>query len=206
MADHVPLIVIGLIALVVSVPISFRWNLALKDKEPASQSFRWGYLWGLWGLCSACLIVPYYGWQVAVASSPFDRGIAAAFITVALVLAPFFYLVLRRDKVGWIMSTLLSLNIVFWVANFIYIRSRWKELSWPFNIDKLIDWSNPLHGVFISGSLFWAFVAVAYAWLFEPYGSYMSSSERQHLMKVILFPPIMIFVGWLIWTRVVRRT
>ena len=49
----------------------------------------------------------------------FDGTVAFMVALAATVMAQFFYLVLRRDKVGWIMSNLLFLNIVFWIVNFL---------------------------------------------------------------------------------------
>lgn len=85
--------------MIVSDPIASRLNLALKDKEPESQSFKWGYFWGVWGLCSACLIMIYYVWQAVVAGPGFDGTVAFVVTLAATVTAPFFYLLLRRDKV-----------------------------------------------------------------------------------------------------------
>lgn len=47
-----------------------------------------------------------------------------------LTLVPGFFTI-RRSRAAFIAATILSLNTVWWIANTIYLRNRWSEMSSP---------------------------------------------------------------------------
>jgi hypothetical protein len=52
-------------------------------------------------------------------------------------------------------------------------------------------------------ALLWVASVGAYVWLFEPYG-YMSSRDYSHMLKIMLFPPIVTIVGLLLYRKLVK--
>ena len=57
----------------------------------------------------------------------------------------------------------------------------------------------------IFGSAFWAFAVLAFVFLFEPYGGHMSGNDLFHVLKIILFPPLLAFVGRLLFVKVIKQ-
>jgi hypothetical protein len=55
----------------------------------------------------------------------------------------------------------------------------------------------------IVASILWVVCVAAYVYLFEPYGHYMSSEDDNHMLGVMLFPPVVALVGWALYTKLV---
>lgn len=49
----------------------------------------------------------------------------------------------------------------------------------------------------------WIFGVYVFVWLFEPYGHYMSSLDRTHEYKIMLFPPVMLLFFYVIYSKLI---
>ena len=54
------------------------------------------------------------------------------------------------------------------------------------------------------GPLFWAACVVAYVFVFQPFGGTVSQSEWWSVVKLVLFPTFVIWVGTSIWYYLVK--
>jgi|ERR1051325_2718390 hypothetical protein len=113
------LIVLALIAFVIGVPIAMALvlNRRFQRRNPGKRPYRWGYYFSIQSFIGGL------GLGVELKS-----GITAVVICGAIygILAWFFA---QRRHWAWITLTILSLNPVTWIINFIYLRKRWLEDS-----------------------------------------------------------------------------
>ncbi len=95
---------------------------------PECKSFFWGYFMGVFNVSSSILfIVVSLSVTVNSDNPPLALFLFIAFVgLLGLVLG---YLIIKRSKVALILFTVISLNPVFWIINFIYIKNRWDELK-----------------------------------------------------------------------------
>lgn len=56
--------------------------------------------------------------------------------------------------------------------------------------------------VLIVVPMFWAISVSFFVFVFEPYG-HMSSSDYTHLVKVISFPPVLFFLGYFVYLKLI---
>jgi hypothetical protein len=93
----------------------------------AQRPYAWGYFQGVSGL-----LMGFWAIVLAIIVAQSDSsapGAAATWFLAACVWAPAGYFVVKRRRWAWIVHTVASLNPVWWIANFIYARNRWTELS-----------------------------------------------------------------------------
>ncbi|HEY6006632.1 MAG TPA: NAD(P)-dependent alcohol dehydrogenase [Anaeromyxobacter sp.] len=113
------LVVLALVALAVLLPIvaALALNRRFQRRNRGKRPYRWGYYVAIQsfiaGLGLAALVEP-------------GAGVVIVCGVVYAVLAWFFAL---RHHWAWIALTILSLNPVAWIINFIYLRKRWAEDS-----------------------------------------------------------------------------
>jgi hypothetical protein len=56
----------------------------------------------------------------------------------------------------------------------------------------------------VASVLFWVFIVLTFVLIFEPYGTFMKSEDWRHAFKIIIFPPLVMFVGYFLLVKVVR--
>jgi len=59
--------------------------------------------------------------------------------------------------------------------------------------------------LFLAATIFWVVTVGIYVYMFEPYG-YITDVERIHLLKVIIFPVVIYFLGLFIYKKIMRDT
>lgn len=58
----------------------------------------------------------------------------------------------------------------------------------------------------VVGSVFWAFVVIAFVIIFEPYGSYVSDRKMWQIVKIVVFPPLVSVAGYFAYTKFIKGT
>jgi NADPH:quinone reductase-like Zn-dependent oxidoreductase len=113
------LVALALVAFVGLAPLAaaLALNRRFARSNPGKRPYRWGYFVSLQALIGGIAL------GILLESG---AGVAIACGVVYAVLAWAFA---RRRRWAWVALTILSLNPVAWVINFIYLRKRWAEDS-----------------------------------------------------------------------------
>jgi len=94
---------------------------------PGTQPFTWGIYVGLNTLFLGGFVLVAGVLSIARGDSdPALTVFATLLIGLPFVIAG--YYTVRRYRAACVASTIISLNIVWWIANSIYFRNRWHEL------------------------------------------------------------------------------
>ena len=48
-------------------------------------------------------------------------------------------------------------------------------------------------------------MVLAFVFMFEPYGSYVSDSEWWQVVKIIVFPPVVAVAGYFLYVKVIKQ-
>jgi hypothetical protein len=64
---------------------------------------------------------------------------------------------------------------------------------------------SPINRTLIAGSAFWASVILAFIFVFEPYGDYVSDIEWWQVVKIIIFPPVVVISGYILYIKVIKQ-
>ena len=117
------------------------------------------------------------------------------------------YFIIKRNKWAWIIGGILELNPVLWVTNYMYLKNRWVEMSTLRlkDTDSNVDKTSFVKRVLIVGCIFWSVVALAFVFIFEPYGNYVSEQEWLQVAKIIVFPIMVAIVGCFLYFKVIRQ-
>jgi hypothetical protein len=109
--------------------ISFILEARRKNDPSASPlPFTWGYFVGMTGFLIG-LYCAGLGIFAAVAGEEDAAAGAALLLFLAAVFGPAGYYAMKRRKWAWIMTTIVSCNPVWWIANTVYGRNRWHEFD-----------------------------------------------------------------------------
>ena len=203
-------LIIVVITLIVSIAGAYREQIQFAQKNPSLRPYMWGYFIGYCGIVSGILyslLFFYHGFTEQYANEEyFLWGI------IMLAFSYPFYLIVKRTRVGWILGSLLCLNPITWVINFIYGRNRWQEFSppkmaWVAKVQaraaRVQTFSFPAR-LLIATALFWPVCVVSFNGVFSPYGEYMNDRDFSHLLKVIFFPPVLMGVGYFLYKKVLK--
>jgi uncharacterized membrane protein len=114
------------IAAVPAAIVSFVLERRRKARMPDTLPFTWGYYIGLNSLFLGAILV-LLGVLVPLLA-PAEDSLAGVVVIGAVYIAAG-YGAIRRTKIGFVATTILSLNIFWMVANAIYARNRWVELG-----------------------------------------------------------------------------
>lgn len=110
------LFLVWITVILLAVVAAFVHNAAYRRKKPDVANYRWGYFLGYY------LLFWPFGLTVGAMAKPgATLGSVLGLLIVSLVMfsiAGFFSI--RRSLVGFIFSSILSLNPVFWVISIIY--------------------------------------------------------------------------------------
>lgn len=187
-------------------PMALMLNKSQRERSPELLPFTWGYFFGLSGAFGFAVFAVLQ--LLAGMTGQGDRAEFSLFLGVALSTAALaFSLVIKRYKWAFVIATIVSLNPILWIVNGIYIRNRWRELrgmpSIP--IGSMFRRLSMVDRILIAGTVFWAFAVLTFVVLFEPYGSYIDSRDRLHIVKVVFFPTVVAWVGRLIFGFIIER-
>lgn len=95
-------------------------------RMPGTLPYRWGLFQGYSAMTFGALML-CFGFLAMLEDS--DGGGAVALIGIgALYAAPGYY-VTQRFRWAWVLISVLSLNPVSWIINWIYGRNRWNEFG-----------------------------------------------------------------------------
>jgi hypothetical protein len=110
-------------------------NARLVERDqPAAKSFRWGYFYGMFGIVLySLLILSNFALCIADLLMACDFTPRATYFllfqtSLASVALIAHVMLLERSRIGFIIATFLSFNIVIYIINFFYIKNRWEEL------------------------------------------------------------------------------
>lgn len=120
-----------ILTLLTAVPAaigSFALEHNRKQRMPNTQPYTWGFYIGLNGTFFGIALLAIGLW-IALGSTGQEAGGGFVLVVLGLVTAVPGYFTVRRSRVAFIAATILSLNIVWWIANTIYIRNRWSEMA-----------------------------------------------------------------------------
>lgn len=109
--------------------ISFVLEGRRKNTAPANQlPFTWGYFVGMSGFLIGlyCALLAIY---VAVAGEKDTAAGAALLLAIAAVFGPAGFYAVKRRKWAWVVTTIVSCNPVWWIANSVYGSNRWHEFE-----------------------------------------------------------------------------
>jgi hypothetical protein len=101
-----------------------------RKNDPAASPlpFTWGYFVGMSGFLMGlyCAVLAFF---VAVAGKKDAANGAALLLFLAAVWGPAGFYAMKRRKWAWVMTTVLSCNPGWWIANTVYGRNRWHEFE-----------------------------------------------------------------------------
>jgi len=109
------------------------------------------------------------------------------------------------------------------IFNYYYLKQRWHEMAGqyafatsipltdtatPQNLSKFsfsdyIQSKTIEYRIALFGSVLWVLVVLCYVFLFDPYG-YMTDDDVFHMVKVILFPPSVVWFSLLIYLKLFK--
>jgi drug/metabolite transporter (DMT)-like permease len=98
-------------------------NKRLQKKHPEFKSFFWGYF----SASAMLLFQPFI-----VAGQLHNADLSVLRISVALsflITLPFSVMTLLRNRIAFILLTIITINPVMWIINGFYIKNRWNELK-----------------------------------------------------------------------------
>lgn len=167
-----------------------------KARNPKKLGFTWGYFVIYSTFANYLLVSGFVAWL------GFDYG-DTLLILLALVLllsaGVIAYYAAQRTRWALVVATLASVNPLWIVINFFYLRNRWSELRDEGDLRQVEGIANNVKelskevrfAIFASAS--WAISVPVYILLFRPYG-YMDEGEWLHMTLVILVPAVMCFI------------
>jgi len=110
-------------------------NEHLAKNHPNALPFRWGYFYGIFGLMLYLLLI---GSNVALYTTAVSMSIeftaAAMYLlviqtTLAIINVVAHVMLLKRNRWGFVVATILSINVIIYIVNAFYIKKRWAELK-----------------------------------------------------------------------------
>ena len=195
---------------------SYQLEKNANQNHPDRKPYTWGYFTGVAALTTgaAYSVISFY------AASRTYRGedILIAIGILSLIHSIAGYYVIKRKKVAWVVSTVLLLNPVGWIVNGIYAKNRWHEFeATKVSVDSAARDTekatrNLFHGtenayknrLLLFISLIWMVAVFAFVFIFDIYGSYISSSEWGQLLKIAIAPPLLLIAGYFGYLKYVR--
>jgi apolipoprotein N-acyltransferase len=95
--------------------IAKKLNTKLQQKNSSYKSFVWGYFIGIINIIWGGLFIFVFIGDL----------IMLIFTIIPIILG---YFTIKRKKLWFIALTVISINPIVWVINWIYIKNRWNEL------------------------------------------------------------------------------
>ncbi|MFS8182713.1 hypothetical protein ACMG4P_14300 [Pseudovibrio denitrificans] len=195
-------LVMAVLSLVVGYFIGAKKNQNYQIEHPESESYTWGYTYAFSGIVFSIITIVHFlyimnvrGYYYRVQDYAFLMSCYSAITLLPAVFAA------RRNPYGFVVQTLLSLNPLFWLVNYIYIKKRWLGLL-PNRADgTLVERSyrwyrqlDYLQRTCLTGGIVWMIIVLAFFEIFEPFGRYLSDDEVLQIAFVMFVPPAALFL------------
>ncbi|MDP9196685.1 MAG: hypothetical protein M3O22_07995 [Pseudomonadota bacterium] len=217
------------ICALISLVFSIKKDISLHKKYPDLKGYIWGYFTGMQSfLVTGIGALGVFYLASEVPSRKFENLIALgiflachSFMGVfiirrnrsAFIVSTVLSNLPRRlpevsNRSAFIVSTVLSINPLLWIINGIYIKNRWHELGKTVPFVNLSSFQDRL---LIALSVFWFSAVVVFVLLFEPKWAFYTYPRRLHnvdwlwMLKIILFPPVLLFMGNFLFGKFVRQ-
>ena len=208
--------------LILGVSLAFSWwaSYQLEGKanknHPDRKPYTWGYFVGVGALTSGALYALLMFYAALEAYRDKDILIALGFLFAIHSIAG--YYVIKRKKIAWVISTVLLLNPIGWIVNGIYAKNRWSELHGVTDSNTpAVSSASEVKGTLSSqiqssyktrlllfSLVSWIVAVFAIVFIFDIYGSSISSREWKELLKIALTPPLLILVGYFGYLKFVK--
>lgn len=206
MEDKIASLIVKLMFIALTIPVAFWLDKRLHKRMPQVKPYKWGYYIGVLGIVT-------YG-DIAIGALS-EGGLGLAVFIVMLAICYVFYCIIKREKWAWVVGTVMTLNPVMWMINYQYFKNRRDEYS-PISIKESITTRNIMcklqkskiekgYRVIISGAIIWCLSVFAYVSIFSPYGESMWEEDMIHMAKVLLFPPVVVLCGYLLYRNFVSE-
>lgn len=190
--------IIAIAAVPFAIAGAFYMDRRLRETKPDVLPYKWGYYNGWMGILTSIICAAIFFGSAATAHGKQSEyyAIGLLFLVLAMVGAGFVF----RNKWWATASIMAQFNPILWIINGIYIKNRWHEMSnGPnFSTVKILRAQSKAIRTIIVALIFWVTVASAYVFLFEPYGWEI---DWEHLFKVLVFPPIVITIGYFLYQK-----
>jgi hypothetical protein len=198
------LIIISVIALAIAFLLGKRWE----QKNPSKLGFKWGYFF----ICQAFLV---YGLVfLKMSSILFTDGSGEVALVVAGLGVVLVVMTKAFQRRSWalVLTTLLSLNILWIVINFFYLRNRWSEfaeeraerLGLSGAVEQSVGKVSKSWRLAFFGAVVWVLAVALFVFLLEPYGGYMNDDEMLHMLSVVFMPAVLALALFWLYERYVR--
>lgn len=219
MNDVIALFVISIF--LISLVLSIKMADSFSKKNPQMKPYTWGYFFGISSI-GIYGLAGLYSFHYSFFGAQRFRSDEFALGLFMCALCAIYYFCIKRSRLAWILGTIIHMNPIIWIVNWIYIRNRWEEMS-PSNRDGANGLSGGIvsraiafikHYIFrlsrparmvLAGSLFWAIVVLSFVIMFSPYGRYMNDDDVWQVFKIIVIPPFIAYIGYILYLKLVHE-
>mgnify|MGYP007079515434 CR=1 FL=1 len=194
---------IGILSLILALWHGSIWE----NRHPEKLGFKWGYFVIYNSLINNILIFGFLLW------AGIDEGDIGLFLFGVAALgtsAAIAYFSVQRSRWALILSTILSINLLWMFINIFYLKNRWSEFRSETSsaasaqtVERLKALPRDMR-VAIFTAIAWGVCVPSYVFLFEPYGSYMRDDDTFHMLGVIFLPTLIGLGLFLIYRKFVR--
>jgi len=121
-------VTIVLLLLGISIPLAIDMNKTLQARNPGIRPFKWGYFIGIVGVLNSAVLGIIFFMSATVTAS-YECNLLYAKTLLMLLVGMAHYYMIKRNRIAWIIGTILSMNIFLWIINGIYLKHRWHEMD-----------------------------------------------------------------------------
>ena len=178
-----------------------------QNKNPEKLGFKWGYFVIYNALINNILLSGVLLWA---GIDEGDIGLFLFGVTALATSAAISYFSVQRNRWALILSTILSINLLWMFINIFYLKNRWPEFRSETSSAAAAPTGERLKAlprdlrVAIFAAIAWGVCVPSYVFLFEPYGSYMRDDDTLHMLGVIFLPMLVGLGLFFIYQKFVR--
>lgn len=168
-----------------------------ENKHPEKLGFKWGYFVIYNALINNILI---FGFLSYAGIDEGDIGLFLFGVAALVASATIAYFSVQRRRWAIILSTILSINLLWMFINIFYLKNRWAEFRSETSSTTTAPKVESIKAlprdmrVAIFAAIAWSVCVPSYVFLFGPYGSYMRDDDMLHMFGVI-FIPVLVGLG-----------
>jgi hypothetical protein len=183
-----------IIIFILSILAAFRHGRAWEKKFTNKLGFKWGYFILYNTTISSASLFCLVVWIGIIDLDPEAFIIGLLGLLIIGTVAVFGFL---RRKWALVATTIFSLNPLWILINYFYLRNRWEEFEEELEQDGRLTPQKFFKNlknyrkdtkIFILFSIGWVLCVPIYVLLFSPYGGSMNDNEIFHMMGVISLP------------------